>query len=127
MSTTTEMRFDNALAFYGTLRPGRSSHWVVRDVPGVWVPGVIRGYVFDITWGEYEGYPGFVADADGHRVSVSVLISDDWAAHVSKVDDFEGRGYRRRPLAVFAPDSGPDGDDVTIGQAGVYEFLTDME
>ena len=27
------MQFDNALAFYGTLRPGKSNHWLVREIP----------------------------------------------------------------------------------------------
>ncbi|MDH4279096.1 MAG: gamma-glutamylcyclotransferase [Acidimicrobiia bacterium] len=121
------MQFDNALAFYGTLRPGESNHRLVRDIPGKWVEGVIRGYVFEVTWSSYEGYPGFVPDPDGHRIPVSVLVSDEWDRHVAKVDEFEGAGYERRPITVFGVDGdGADGDEV-IGEAAVYEFLTDRE
>ena len=116
------MRFDNALAFYGTLRPGESNHWLVRDIPGEWVEGVIRGYVFEVTWSGYEGYPGFVPDPDGHRIPVSVLISHEWDRHVAKIDEFEGDGYERRPFPVYDL----DGIEV-IGEAAVYEFLTDRE
>ena len=120
------MRFDNALAFYGTLRPGESNHWLVRAIPGTWVEGIIRGYVFEVTWSGYEGYPGFVPDPEGHRVPVSVLISDEWPLHVDKVDKFEGPGYRRRPMTVYTADgSAGDADAGKLGQAAVYEFLTD--
>lgn len=116
----SDMRLENAVAFYGTLRPGEPNHWLVRDIPGTWVAGVVRGYLFEVTWGRYEGYTGFIADPDGHKVPVAVLVSDDWASHVDKVDEFEGPGYERRPVTVLAA----DGTSV-IGESGVYEFLTD--
>ena len=43
-------------------------------------------------------------------------------AIVAKVDDFEGAGYERRPFPVYDV----DGVEV-IGEAAVYEFLTDRE
>ena len=113
------MTFDTALAFYGTLRPGEHNHWLVSDIVGEWVEGVVLGYVFEVTWGEYEGYPGFVPDPAGHRVPVSVLMHPNLAGQFAKIDDFEGPGYARRPVAVFAPD-----DNNIIGEAGIYETLT---
>ncbi len=118
-----DMRFDNAIAFYGSLRPGESNHWVVRDIPGVWIDGTVRGYVFEITWGRYEGHLGFAPDPDGHRVAVAVLVSSEWPSHLHKVDDFEGPGYERQAVSVTAA----DGDDDVIGEAAVYVFLTDRE
>jgi len=116
------MRFENALAFYGTIRPGEPNHWLVKDIPGEWVEGIVRGFVFEVTWSGYDGYPGLVLDNSGNRVPVSVLMSDEWTAHFARIDQFEGPGYERRPTTVFDLDGG-----ATLGQAGVYETLTHHE
>ena len=119
---TAPLRFENSLAFYGTLRPGEHNHWVVKNIVGSWTEGVVRGYVFEVTWGQYEGYPGLVLDPKGHRVPVSVLTANDLPAHFDRIDDFEGPGYDRRPTTVYHPDG-----LTTLGQAGIYETLTNHD
>jgi gamma-glutamylcyclotransferase (GGCT)/AIG2-like uncharacterized protein YtfP len=112
----------NALAAYGTLRPGEINHHVVKDMTGQWIEGYIKGYVFDVSWGGADGYPGFHPDRDGHRIPVGVLVCDDWDRHWDRLDRFEGPGYRRSVIQVFHQDS-----HEPIGQAQVYECLTDND
>ncbi len=111
-----------ALAAYGTLRPGEINHHVLKDMDGYWVDGIIKGYVFEVTWGGAEGFPGFYPDPDGHNVPVSVLVSEKWDRNWDRVDRFEGPGYRRIVVEVFDPASGE-----SLGKAQVYECLTDND
>lgn len=109
-----------ALAVYGTLRPGQPNHWVVRSIKGDWFPGTITGYEFEITWGPADGYPGVIPDADGLPISVDVLIADDLDKHWRDIDDFEGAGYRRVMCNVTL-------DDGRMIDAQIYEALSDAE
>lgn len=107
-----------ALAVYGTLAPGEPNHWVVRGVKGEWSAGVVRGYLFEITWGPVEGYPGFIADDEGNDVPVQVLESNELDKHWHTIDDFEGGGYERRVLPVAMADG-------RTLDAWIYVALTD--
>ncbi len=108
----------SALAIYGTLRPGEPNHWVVRSIDGQWLEGTIRGWLFEVTWGAAEGYPGVVLDPEGRLVDVSVLCSPKLPNHLNEIDDFEGPGYRRVETDV----SLADGSTV---RAYVYEAIQD--
>ena len=107
-----------ALAVYGTLAPGESNHWVVRSIGGEWVPGRVRGYQFEITWGPADGYAGFLPEPDGNDVAVMVLVSEQLDKNWHTIDDFEGDGYRREVIAVTL-------DDGTSIDAWIYVALTD--
>jgi len=109
-----------ALAVYGTLAPGEEGHWVVRPIAGEWRAGTVQGWTFEITWGPAEGYPGFLAGADGLEVPVQVLISDRLDKHWHEIDRFEGDGYERVPIAVQLD----DGDAI---EAQIYVALTTNE
>ena len=110
----------SALAVYGSLAPGESNHWVVRSIDGDWVPGVLTGFQFEITWGPADGYQGFLPDDTGNDVPVMVLISDQLEKNWHTIDDFEGQGYERRSLPVALEDG------KTI-DAFVYVALTEVE
>lgn len=116
---TAQFEPHNALAAYGTLRPGEVNHHVVKQMKGRWIDGIIRGYVFDVSWGGADGFPGFQPAPDGHHIPVGVLVSDDWDRHWDRLDRFEGPGYRRTVIDVFDPDGRQ-----AIGQAHVFECLT---
>jgi len=107
-----------ALAIYGTLRPGEANHWVVRTIDGEWTEGTIRGWLFEVTWGDAAGYPGVVLDPDGQLVEVSVLRSNRLASHLHEIDNFEGAGYRRVETNVVLA----DGSTIC---AFVYEAIQD--
>lgn len=108
-----------ALAVYGTLAPGEPNHYVVRSIPGEWVPGEINGYRFEITWGPASGYPGFVLGSDGPAVAVQVLRSEVLDKHWRTIDEFEGAGYER----VLATARLVDGEQVEVW---IYQALTDV-
>lgn len=117
---------DRALAVYGTLAPGEVNHHVLLGIDGSWIEGYVLGYQFEITWGAADGYPGVYLSTDGNRVPVHVLVSDDLDRHWSRIDQFEGPGYRRVSADVYA--AGDDGDDVAVvGQASIFEALTDND
>ncbi len=111
-----------ALAVYGTLRPGELNHFVVKQIPGRWVEATVRGYLYEITWGPAEGYPGVSLDDSGHLVPVSVLVSDELSKHIWQVDRFEGDGYERRSVPVL----GLDGLS-RLGVASIYEAKTQID
>ena len=88
------------MAFYGTLRPGQENHYEVRSIAGTWSTGFVNGWVYDITWGPADGYPGITLDAGAPPTEVSVLESDELEKHLRRLDDFEGPGYIRREIDV---------------------------
>ena len=97
------------LAAYGTLRPGESNHGMLSELGGAWVDGTVQGMRFVA-----NGYPAFKAGTDW--VSVSVLTSPALPADWPRLDEFEGRDYRR----ILAPVRRVDGTNVV---AYLYEYV----
>ena len=112
--------FETALAAYGSLRPGEPNHWVVNRIAGDWLPGTVRGWAFELTFGPAEGYDGFVPDADGAEVAVDVLVGPALEKRWREIDDFEGPGYERRPIEVTL-ESGE------VIEASIYVARTEAE
>jgi gamma-glutamylcyclotransferase (GGCT)/AIG2-like uncharacterized protein YtfP len=83
------------LAVYGTLAPGECNHHELRDCPGNWWRGQVRGHRCEGT------YPEFRRDEGGPWVDVWVLESDALPARWARLDAFEGEGYRRVPVTVY--------------------------
>ena len=89
------------LATYGTLAPGQPNSGQLSDLPGRWLVGHVRGSLADAGWGAQLGYPGLVLDSDGERrVEVHVFESTALIDHWSRLDEFEGSGYRRVAVDV---------------------------
>ena len=106
------MRDPDRLAVYGTLAPGGRNAGVLAGLAGEWSRGTVRGTRLDDGW---RGYPGVVLDEDGDEVPVAVLTSPDLADAWSRLDDFEGPGYRRVVARVTL-------DDGRVVPAHVYEL-----
>ncbi len=106
------MNGPDRLAVYGTLAPGASNAAVLAGIDGAWRAGTIAGRRHEDGW---HGYPGVVLGGDG-RVPVEVLTSPALAAHLDRLDRFEGPGYRRVVTTVLLD----DGDEV---DAWVYELV----
>ena len=100
------------LAVYGTLVPGAANDHVLADVPGRWSTGVLAGTRHEHGW---HGYPGVVLGGS-QQLEVHVLHAPTLADHLTRLDRFEGPGYRR----VTAPVTLDDGQEVT---AWVYELV----
>lgn len=92
------------LAVYGTLAPGRPNEHVLADIPGRWFEGTVRGTLRREGWGADLGFPGIVLDPEGPTVEVAVLESDALRDQWSRLDDFEGPGYRRTITTVDTSD-----------------------
>lgn len=97
-------RVSHALAVYGTLAPGRSNHHVVAPLGGTWTPGTVHGDLSPEGWGATLGYPALRPRTGGPVVAVQVLTADGLPAAWARLDDFEGPGYRRILVPVFAAD-----------------------
>jgi gamma-glutamylcyclotransferase (GGCT)/AIG2-like uncharacterized protein YtfP len=95
---------DRRLAVYGTLAPGLENASQLAGVVGRWFPGRVRGHLFAEGWGAALGYPGLIPDPEGPEVAVLVLESPDLPAHWSRLDAFEGPGYRRVVIRVETQD-----------------------
>lgn len=123
--TVGEPSIEHVLAAYGTLQPGESNFDVMRDVEGLWFPGLLRGRRFINPGGQYRGFPAFESiPAADPTVAVSVLVSSELPAHWARLDEFEGPGYRRVPILVdLGGGSATDDADPIIVRAYVYEIV----
>jgi gamma-glutamylcyclotransferase (GGCT)/AIG2-like uncharacterized protein YtfP len=88
------------LAVYGTLAPGRPNHHQLSGMSGRWIEGTVRGHLLQEGWGAEVGYPGIVLDRGEPTVGVEVFESSDLPDHWTRLDEFEGSGYRRTVTAV---------------------------
>lgn len=102
---------NHTLAVYGTLAPGRPNHHVVAPLGGGWTDGLIEGDLIPLGWGASLGFPGFRPRVGGDAVAVQVLITSSLATAWPDLDRFEGPGYERILVPVFAaePDPGQTG------------------
>jgi gamma-glutamylcyclotransferase (GGCT)/AIG2-like uncharacterized protein YtfP len=91
------------LATYGSLAPGGPNHHQLDGLEGRWSKGHVYGTLVDAGWGAGLGYPALILDPDGSAIDVHVFESLDLPAHWSRLDDFEGPGYRRVVTTVRMP------------------------
>jgi gamma-glutamylcyclotransferase (GGCT)/AIG2-like uncharacterized protein YtfP len=91
------------LATYGTLAPGRLNDHQLGGLEGRWLEGYVQARLVEAGWGASLGFPAMVLDPDGPAVHVDVFESADLPAHWSRLDDFEGPGYRRVVTTVHTP------------------------
>jgi gamma-glutamylcyclotransferase (GGCT)/AIG2-like uncharacterized protein YtfP len=86
---------DTRLAIYGTLAPGRVNHHQISALAGKWQRGTVKGRLFSSGWGAAVGFPGMILDPLGPSVHVDLFESADLPEHWTRLDEFEGSGYRR--------------------------------
>jgi gamma-glutamylcyclotransferase (GGCT)/AIG2-like uncharacterized protein YtfP len=72
----------------------------LEGLTGRWFEGQVHGTLVDAGWGASLGYPALVLDPLGPPVEVVVFESPDLPAHWSRLDRFEGPGYRRVTTTV---------------------------
>lgn len=99
------------LVVYGSLAPGEPNHHQLDGVPGVWEPGVVYGVLHDRGWGARIGYPALDWQPDGPPVDVQLFSSEQLPGHWARLDQFEGKDYRRCLVPVFK-----NGEFLTVGQ-----------
>jgi gamma-glutamylcyclotransferase (GGCT)/AIG2-like uncharacterized protein YtfP len=54
-------------------------------------------------WGSGVGFPALILDPDGSAIHVHLFESVELPARWSRLDDFEGPGYRRVVTTVHTP------------------------
>jgi gamma-glutamylcyclotransferase (GGCT)/AIG2-like uncharacterized protein YtfP len=96
------------LATYGSLAPGRPNHHQLEGLQGRWSRGHVHGTLVDAGWGGSLGYPALILDPNGAPIEVHVFESADLPAHWSRLDRFEGPGYRRVATTVHTPSEDVD-------------------
>ncbi len=94
------------LAIYGSLAPGQANHNQLAELQGDWRQGTVRGRLVEAGWGATIGYPGLILEPSGEIIDVHLFESPDLPGHWSRLDAFEGTGYRR----VITQVSTIDGD-----------------
>jgi len=95
---------DTRLATYGTLAPGRVNHHRLAGLKGQWQRGTVRGRLVDAGWAAALGHSGLVLDPLGPVIEVYLFESAELPDHWSRLDEFEGTGYRRVVTQVRTPD-----------------------
>lgn len=103
------------LIVYGSLAPGGTNHHVVVGLAGTWRSGWITGGLLEVGWGAEHGYPALRWDPAGERIAAHLLESSELPGFWSRLDAFEGDGYRR----ILVPFLGEDGSCVA-GQVYAY-------
>jgi gamma-glutamylcyclotransferase (GGCT)/AIG2-like uncharacterized protein YtfP len=86
---------DTRLATYGTLSPGQVNHHHLSSLKGCWQSGTVNGWLTEGGWGSALGFPGLTLDPLGPTVKVYLFQSEELPDHWSRLDEFEGSGYRR--------------------------------
>jgi gamma-glutamylcyclotransferase (GGCT)/AIG2-like uncharacterized protein YtfP len=92
------------LASYGSLAPGRVNHNQLAALDGHWQRGTLKGRLVEAGWGTALGYPALVLDSEGPEVEVFLFESKELPDHWSRLDEFEGNGYRRVAIEVHPVD-----------------------
>ncbi len=83
------------LFVYGTLAPGRQNQHLLKEIDGTWESATVTGTLHPHGWGATMGYPALVLDEDGEQVKGFLFSSDNLSDHWTRLDEFEGRAYRR--------------------------------
>ena len=78
------------LLVYGTLAPGESNHYMMKDIPGVWKTAYFKGIVLKKDWGKWNGYPGIILDNESDEIKGYVFSSRELKEHWDRLDNFEG-------------------------------------
>jgi gamma-glutamylcyclotransferase (GGCT)/AIG2-like uncharacterized protein YtfP len=60
----------------------------------------VQGKLFSSGWGAAFGFPGLILDPLAPSVEVELFHSPDLPQHWSRLDEFEGSGYRRAVTIV---------------------------
>ena len=89
---------------YGSLAPGGSNAHIMQDIPGRWQPASVRGRVLRLGWGESRGYLALRPDPGAAPVPGWLFSSDALAAHLARLDAFEGAQYQRVRVTATLPD-----------------------
>jgi len=82
---------DSRLAVYGELAPGKSVHYQIERLRGIWVAGMVRGRLTE----SWTGFPALIIDPRAQAISVDVLFSPDLPSYWPMLDVYEGFEYRR--------------------------------
>jgi gamma-glutamylcyclotransferase (GGCT)/AIG2-like uncharacterized protein YtfP len=84
------------LISYGTLAPGQPNHSLVSDLTGEWKECVIRG-----TMNQKDGLSLFSWDPNGAEQTAKLLSSDALQNNWDRIDQFEGKAYRRQMIPAL--------------------------
>ena len=88
------------LFIYGTLAPGGPNEHVLSEVEGSWEAASVTGSLRQEGWGAAIGYPGIDLDEHGDEVQGFLFSSEKLSDHWAKLDEFEGKSYKRVLTAV---------------------------
>ncbi len=94
----------NRLAVYGMFAPGKENHWVLQGLKGTWTSGKVRAYLYQQGFGDSDGFPTIKCDENAPEIAVQVFESDELPAHWKRIDEFDGREYRRTLVPVTFAD-----------------------
>lgn len=110
---------EKRLAVYGSLAPGHENYWVLKGLRGTWANGVVRGHLHQEGWGATMGYSAMKFDEKGPEIEVQVFESDELPDHWARIDEFEGREYKR----VLVPVTFADGE---VRRCYIYTLNEDL-
>lgn len=96
-----EFGASQCLIVYGSLAPGREHHDQLAELRGEWREGWVTGTLHQSGWGAALGYSALEWSSLGPRVPALLFTSPDLPDRWSRLDAFEGAGYRRIVVPFF--------------------------
>jgi len=89
---------------HGSLQPGGPNQQILAALEGEWQEASVTGRLVEEDWGAEIGYPALALEEMGDPVAGWVFTSAELGEHWSRLDDFEGQGYRRVAAHVTLSD-----------------------
>lgn len=89
---------------YGSLQPGGPNQQILATLEGEWQEASVIGRLVEEGWGAEIGYPALALEEMGDPVAGWVFTSAELGEHWSRLDAFEGQGYRRVAAHVTLSD-----------------------
>ena len=63
------------LFVYGTLKPGFSNHYILKEIGGDFIEASLFGFRYDEIWEKQTGYPGVIESKSASRVDGFLFTS----------------------------------------------------
>ena len=92
---------EHKLFVYGSLQPGHENHHLLSNIHGKWMKGYVTGELVNHGWGADLGYPAFRRIPGGQKINGYLLISEDLPDHWQRLDELEGKDYKRILVPVY--------------------------
>lgn len=92
------------LFVYGTLKPGFTNHYILKNIGGTFFKATLYEFQFDRNWEKETGYLGLVESNKDSKVDGFLFVSKNLTQNLKVLDDFETDAYTRKIVTITLKD-----------------------